>query len=80
VQFSIDTRYDQLPTDSSASIYTSGLVGEQYIGLEPGGMDEYLKDGDSIDLTQSALVIEQLVGRLLTNVVGDGESDSSAEP
>lgn len=80
VQLSIDPRYDQLPTDSSASIFTSGLVGEQYIGLEPGGMDEYLQDGDSIDLTQSALVIEQLVGRLLTNVVGDGEADSAEPP
>ncbi len=80
VQFSIDPSYDQLPTDSSASIYTSGLVGEQYIGLEPGGMDEYLQDGDSIDLTQSALVIEQLVGRLMTNMVGGGESGSDAQP
>lgn len=80
VQFSIDPRYNQLPTDSSASIYTSGLVGEQYIGIEPGGMDEYLQDGDSIDLTQSALVIEQLVGRLLTNVVGNGNASADSQP
>jgi phospholipid/cholesterol/gamma-HCH transport system substrate-binding protein len=69
VKFSIDAKYDRLPEDSSASIFTAGLVGEQYIGLDPGGMDEYLKEGSVIRLTQSALVIEQLVGRLLTSAV-----------
>jgi phospholipid/cholesterol/gamma-HCH transport system substrate-binding protein len=67
VRLSIDPSY-QLPTDSSASILTSGLLGEQYIGLEPGGMDTYLKEGDRITLTQSALVLEKLVGRLVTSL------------
>lgn len=80
VKLAIDPRYDRLPVDSSASIYTAGLVGEQYIGLEPGGMDEYLEDGDSVELTQSALVIEQLVGRLLTGAMsGDEETSSGPE-
>lgn len=67
VTLSIDPRYDRLPDDSSASILTSGLLGEQYIGLEPGGMDSYLKNGSVVKLTQSALVLEKLIGRMLTN-------------
>lgn len=68
VTLSIDPKYAQLPVDSSASILTSGLLGEQYVGLEPGGMDSYLKDGSALKLTQSALILEKLIGRVLTNV------------
>ncbi|MCC7220680.1 MAG: outer membrane lipid asymmetry maintenance protein MlaD [Candidatus Contendobacter sp.] len=64
---SIDPRYDRLPADSGASILTSGLLGEQYVSLEPGGMDSYLKNGSVIKLTQSALVLEKLIGRMLTS-------------
>lgn len=67
VTVTIDSRYDQLPEDTSASIFTSGLLGEQYIALEPGGLDFYLQEGDEISLTQSALVLERLIGRFLTN-------------
>lgn len=63
VTLSIDPRYDRLPEDSSASILTSGLLGEQYVGLEPGGMGGYLKSGSVVKLTQSALVLEKLIGR-----------------
>lgn len=66
VTLAIEKAYE-LPTDTSASILTAGIVGEQYIGLEPGGMDEYLKDGDNLKLTQSALVLERLIGRFLTS-------------
>lgn len=66
VTLNIDGRYKNLPTDSSASILTAGLLGEQYIGLEPGGSDEYLKEGGKIQLTQSAMVLEKLIGRVLT--------------
>ena len=69
VTLSIDPKYHRLPTDSSASILTSGLLGEQYVGLEPGGMDDYLKNGGTLKLTQSALVLEKLIGRMLTNAV-----------
>lgn len=73
VKLIIDARYDRLPVDSSASIFTAGLLGEKYIGLEPGGAEEYLKNGSKITLTQSALVVEQLIGRLVTNKVGSGD-------
>lgn len=67
VTLSIDPRYDNIPEDTSASIFTSGLLGEQYIGLEAGGAERYLKNGDSLQLTQSAVVLEQLIGQFLVN-------------
>ena len=67
VKFKIENRYDNLPEDTSASIFTSGLLGEQYIGLEPGGSDNFLKDGDRFKLTQSAVVLEQLIGQFLVS-------------
>jgi len=67
VTMAIDPRYNRLPTDTSASILPSGLLGEQYVGLEPGGMDSYLSPGGVIPLTQSALVLEKLIGRVLTS-------------
>lgn len=72
VEMLIDGRYGELPVDTSASILTSGLVGEQYVGLEPGGADEVLRDGDTIRLTQSALVIERLIGRFMTTLSDSG--------
>ncbi|MFO1422254.1 MAG: outer membrane lipid asymmetry maintenance protein MlaD [Candidatus Competibacteraceae bacterium] len=74
VTLSIEPQYDRLPTDSSASILTSGVLGEQYVGLEPGGMDEYLKNGGSLKLTQSALVLEKLIGRMVTNAASGDKS------
>lgn len=71
VSLSIDRQYDRLPTDSGASILTSGLLGEQYVSLEPGGMDSYLREGSVIKLTQSALVLEKLIGRVLTSIASD---------
>ncbi len=58
-------KYNQFPTDTTASIFTSGLLGEQYISLEPGSEETYLKDGDEIHLTQSALILEQVLGKFL---------------
>jgi phospholipid/cholesterol/gamma-HCH transport system substrate-binding protein len=55
-----------------ASIYTAGLLGEQYVGLEPGGAEEFLQDGDKIDQTPPALVLEQLVGQLLFSHAEEG--------
>ncbi|MFW2438009.1 MAG: outer membrane lipid asymmetry maintenance protein MlaD [Arenicellales bacterium] len=57
--------YNKLPVDSSASINTQGLLGEQFVSLEPGGQQKYLNDGDRIRLTQSAVVLENLIGQLL---------------
>ena len=66
----IDKQY-QFPKDSSAKILTSGLLGEQYIGLEPGGDDQMLKAGDTISMTQSAVVLENLIGQFLYNKAAD---------
>ncbi len=65
VTMSIDPQYDAFPIDTSASILTSGLLGEQYVGLEPGAEEEYLTSGSVITLTQSALVLEQIIGQFL---------------
>jgi phospholipid/cholesterol/gamma-HCH transport system substrate-binding protein len=73
VKMSINSKYDNLPTDTSASILTQGLLGAQFVGLEPGGDDQYLKDGDEITLTQSAVVLEQLISQMLFSKAG-GES------
>ena len=55
----------QFPADTSAKILTSGLLGDQYIGLEPGGSEQNLKPGDNIKMTQSAVVLENLIGQFL---------------
>lgn len=72
VHMVIDPKYNRLPTDTSAGIYTSGLLGEQYISLEPGGADDYLKNGDRVTMTQSALVLEQVIGQYLFSQAADG--------
>lgn len=68
VSMSIDGRYKNIPDDASASILTSGLLGEQYIGIVPGGSDQYLKNGSQITLTQSALVLENLIGQVMVKL------------
>ncbi len=73
VELAVDRRYDNLPKDTSAAILTSGLLGAQYVGLEPGGDEIYLKQGDRIVITQSAVVLEQLIGQMLfSKAQGDG--------
>lgn len=67
VSLAIATRYNKFPADTSAQIFTAGLLGEQYVALEPGGDIEVLKDGSEIHLTQSALVLEQIIGQFLYN-------------
>ncbi len=62
----------QFPTDSNAKILTSGLLGEQYIGLEPGAEEKTLANGGSIKLTQSAVVLENLIGQFLYNKAAEG--------
>ena len=63
----LDSKYDKIPTDSDASIYTQGLLGGKFIGLTAGGAETYLKDKDQIDFTQSAFVLENLIGQFLAN-------------
>ncbi len=72
VHLVIAREYDRLPTDTSASILTSGLLGEQYVGLEPGGAEKYLGSGDQIRHTQSALVLEKMIGQFLFDQAAEG--------
>jgi len=80
VTLRIDKAFDRLPEDTAASIFTSGLLGEQYIALEPGGSMDNLESGDRIQLTQSALVLEQVIGQFLFSVAGkDKDTDKDAD-
>jgi phospholipid/cholesterol/gamma-HCH transport system substrate-binding protein len=74
VEIKIHPQYRAIPDDSSASVLTSGLLGEQYIGLQPGGSLENLQPGGEIAYTQSALVLEQVIGKFLF-----GKVDEAAE-
>jgi phospholipid/cholesterol/gamma-HCH transport system substrate-binding protein len=65
VTLQIDEAYTQIPEDTIAKIYTAGLLGEQYIGLDPGGSLESLQQGSEIMMTQSALVLEEIIGQFL---------------
>ncbi|MFC3023207.1 outer membrane lipid asymmetry maintenance protein MlaD [Vibrio zhugei] len=79
VTMEIDSQYNQFPDNSSAQILTSGLIGEQYIGLVPGfvydGEGTMLKDGGRIEDTKSALVLEDLIGQFL---YGSGDKDKNS--
>ena len=63
----MNAKYNQIPTDSDASIYTQGLLGGKFVGLTAGGAETYLKNQDQIDFTQSAFVLENLIGQVLAN-------------
>jgi phospholipid/cholesterol/gamma-HCH transport system substrate-binding protein len=65
VTLDIEERWSRIPADTTASIFTAGLLGEQYVGLEAGGEEDYLKPGSEMKLTQSALVLEQIIGQFL---------------
>jgi phospholipid/cholesterol/gamma-HCH transport system substrate-binding protein len=75
VTMDIDARYDQIPEDSDASVLTAGLLGSQYIGLQAGGSEFYLENGSEIMLTQSAIVLESLIGKFLVRGGSDEGSD-----
>lgn len=67
VTLAIDKRYNQIPDDSSAAVFTSGLIGTQYVAIQPGGSPDPLKNGDQMILTQSAMQLEDLIGKFLVN-------------
>ena len=73
----IDSRY-KFPRDTFATINTSGLLGEQYIGLDVGGDTETLKDGETIKKTQSAVVLEKLISQFMFNKAADDSGTSSS--
>jgi phospholipid/cholesterol/gamma-HCH transport system substrate-binding protein len=78
VQMSLDSRYNYIPDDSDASIYTQGLLGGKFIGLTAGGSETPLKDKGRIEFTQSAFVLENLIGQMLANFTKAKADDSSA--
>jgi len=88
VTMRMDARYTQIPTDSDAAIYTQGLLGGKFIGITAGGADTYLKDGSQVDFTQSAFVLENLIGQVLANFTkssaapdsGNAKAGASAAP
>ena len=79
VQMRISSKYDRIPKDSDASIMTSGLLGGQYVGITPGGSDEFLKQGDRIELVQDAFVLENLVNQLFATFANRGGGDQSCQ-
>lgn len=76
VTLTMDGRYS-FPKDTSASILTSGLLGEVYIGLDPGADDKKLNGGDKISLTQSAVVLERLIGQFMFGKASEGETNGT---
>lgn len=84
VAMAIESQYNELSSESKASIQTAGIIGEQYIGITPGFYDEdlgttYLSDGDFIEDTASAVVIEDLIAKFLYNSSSDSDSSGSSE-
>jgi phospholipid/cholesterol/gamma-HCH transport system substrate-binding protein len=65
VQMNINSQYNTIPDDTTASIFTAGLLGEQYVNLEPGGSDVYLQNDGKIEITQSAIILEKAIGQFL---------------
>ena len=71
----IDSRYSEIPDDSDASILTAGLLGSQYIGLQAGGSPIYLEEGSELAFTQSAVILENLIGKFLVRGGSDEADD-----
>jgi phospholipid/cholesterol/gamma-HCH transport system substrate-binding protein len=79
VEMQMDQRF-KFPKDSSLKILTSGLLGEQYVGIEAGADDKFLAANDTITTTQSAVVLENLIGQFLYNKAADGSSSTPGTP
>ncbi len=79
VQLVLENRY-QFPRDSSLKILTSGLLGEQYIGIEAGADEKNLAPGETITTTQSAVVLENLIGQFLYNKAAEGPASAGTAP
>ena len=80
VTLSINNQFNELPADTSAGIFTSGLLGENYIGLSPGGDPEVLKPGEQIAFTQPAVDLLQLVGKYMFSGGGKPGGDAAPDP
>jgi phospholipid/cholesterol/gamma-HCH transport system substrate-binding protein len=76
VSFNLDPAL-KLPTDTTASIVTSGVLGDRYVSLQPGGDDQLLASGDQIEFVESAVILERMIGKLIHNAdIGNGKSDT----
>jgi phospholipid/cholesterol/gamma-HCH transport system substrate-binding protein len=80
VKMHILSKFNQIPTDSSASIETHGLLGDQYIGITPGGSLKSLKNGDTIHFTQAALVLENLISQFMSKSASNGGKSHAKSP
>lgn len=82
VSLRINSQFNRIPDDSDASILTAGLLGSKYVGIGPGGSDSYLKDKSELEITQSAVVLEQLISKFLFSQAekGGGEEATPAAP
>lgn len=72
VRLAIRERYNRVPNDSDVAIYTAGLLGGNYVGFTPGGSETAYKDGDRVEMTQSAIVLENLISKFLFDKAGQG--------
>jgi phospholipid/cholesterol/gamma-HCH transport system substrate-binding protein len=80
VTLSVEKQYNRIPDDTIAKIYTAGLLGEQYVGLEPGGSEVFLGESGEIIMTQSAMVLEDMISQFLFNKAAEGvEGEKSNE-
>jgi len=79
VTLRIDARYDQIPNDSDASIFTAGLLGGQYIGITPGSSEEPYRDGDSVEFVQDAIVLENLISKYLFSQAGKSDAPDATQ-
>lgn len=77
VGMDIDAGYDNLPIDTSAAILTAGLLGAQFVGLQPGADDLYLAEGDQVEITQSAIQLESLISQFMFS---QGKSEGGQTP
>jgi phospholipid/cholesterol/gamma-HCH transport system substrate-binding protein len=80
VSMRIDPQYNQIPEDSFASIQTEGLLGGKYVGISPGGLDTYLKDGTNIEQTQSAIVLESLINKFFASFASRSNDSGGQGP
>lgn len=78
VRMRIDPQYNKIPDDSDASIQTQGLLGGKYVGIGAGGSETFLKEGSQITLTQSALVLENLINKFFTSQASKGPDAAAA--
>jgi len=79
VTMQIDSRFDRIPEDSDAGIFTAGLLGGQYVGIGPGGSETFLADGDQMQFTQSAIVLEDLISKFLFSKAAEESAGKASE-